>query len=136
MSATEEQPQAGGDNSKVLKSLAFFGLLAAVVGVFFYLSNLEPPPDLPNDSTHKFRFNTEGELVGLALEAGAGEPEIAPASGLELDKKAMEARVNQTCISCHSEPGVDLTGHICQQTGKCVPAGHPPKNTCIKCHRH
>jgi hypothetical protein len=126
----------GWQESKALKSFGFIGIIAAVVGLFVFLSTLDPPPDLPKDAVHKFRFNTEGALVGLAADATLGDPEIAPTGGLAFDKKAVEGRVNQRCMSCHSAPGLDPTGHACQALGKCVPPLHPPKDTCIKCHRH
>jgi hypothetical protein len=140
MSETEEK-QAGdggaaGGMSPTVKSAIFFGILVGVVGVFWYLSNLEHPPDLPADEVHKFRFNTNGELVGLSAEAKEDAPTVEQAGGLEYDKKGIEQRVNNLCINCHGAPTLDLSAHACLGTGKCIPEGHPPKSTCIKCHRH
>jgi hypothetical protein len=140
----EEQAAAGaGGGNKALKSAGFFGVIAVVVGVFAYLSSLDHPPDLPGDAVHKFRFNVEGQLIGLASEAEGDAPEVAH-TGLDLDKKGIEKRVNALCATCHGKPfddetkqPIDLTSHSCQGYGICVPVGnHPPKNTCIKCHRH
>lgn len=132
--ATGAPTGAGGN--KALKSALFAAVLVGVVGVFAYLSSLDAPPDLPADGIHKFRFNTNGELVGLAIEASADAPLVEHASGLEYDKKGIEKRVNNRCIDCHGAPGLDLTSHACLQGPGCVPPKHPPKDTCIKCHRH
>lgn len=136
----QAEPEAGAsaaESGKALKSLVFFGILAAVVGIFAYLSSLQAPPDLPADGIHKFRFNTEGELVGLAIEADADAPLVEHSAGLEYDKKGIEKRVNARCASCHGAPSLgDLTGHACHQGPGCIPEKHPPKDSCIKCHRH
>lgn len=133
--ATTGASDAGGN--KALKSAGFLVMVVGVVGLFAYLSSLQAPPDLPTDGTHKFRFNTNGELVGLAIEADADAPLVERAGGgLEYDKKGIEQRVNTRCASCHGAPGMDLTSHACQQGPGCIPPKHPPKDTCIKCHRH
>lgn len=120
---------------KHLKSVIFLVIVAGVVATFTILSRLDHPPDLPSDPIHKFRFDTSGNLVGLAVEDPGG-PLIVEHSELKLDLKAIEARVNNVCAGCHGAPGLDLTSHPCVQGGKCIPEQHPPKNTCIKCHRH
>lgn len=119
-----------------LKSLGFLALLAGVVGVFTYLSSLDPPPNLPADEVHRFRFNTAGDLVGLAAEAAADAPLVEHAAGLRYDKRGIETRVNGVCASCHGLPQADPTGHPCAAGPGCLGANHPPKASCIKCHRH
>lgn len=137
MSETAAEPGTPGQGgNKALRSALFFGVLIAVVGLFAYLSSLEHPPDLPADGIHKFRFNTAGELVGLATEAPVGAPEVDHAAGLAYDKKGIEKRVNGLCMQCHGAPGRDLTSHACLHGPGCVPEKHPPKDSCIKCHRH
>lgn len=122
--------------SKGRQSVLFILVMCGVIGVFTYLSSLAPPPNLPTDSIHRFRFDTHGRLVGLAAEA-PGEALIVEHVDFELDKKAVEARINRACATCHGEPGQSLTEHPCATTeAPCIPAQHPPKNTCIKCHRH
>ena len=128
-----EQPKS---KSKGLQSLVFALVMAAVIGVFAYLSSLAAPTNLPADSVHRFRFDTHGRLVGLAAEA-PGEPFIVEHVDFKLDKKAIEARINETCASCHGKPNIPLSSHACATSATpCVPAQHPPKTTCIKCHRH
>ncbi|MFZ9888205.1 MAG: hypothetical protein ACO3JL_11955 [Myxococcota bacterium] len=124
------------DRHRGLKSLGFLAVLVGVVGVFSYLSSLDPPPNLPKDEVHRFRFNTEGDLVGLATEATADAPLIEHAAGLRYDKKGIEARVNGRCASCHGLPQADTTGHPCAAGPGCLGPNHPPKESCIKCHRH
>ena len=108
--------------------------LGAILGLFTYLSSLDAPPDLPLNDVHKLRFNTSGDLIGL----GAGPLAKTDADGKPLarDKKSIEKRINTTCKGCHgSFDTPDLSQHACQQTGLCIPQKHPPKSTCIKCHR-
>jgi hypothetical protein len=121
-----------------LKTIGFFAILAGVLGLFSYLSTLEAPPNLPSDDIHKLRFNNDVELIGL----GVGELPTVDAEGkpLSLEKKAIETRVNTTCAACHGTPQMLIDGtsesHACHSTpGKCLPEHHPPKETCIKCHR-
>lgn len=141
---TDAAPAAEKSGNAVLRTVITFGSIVAVVGVLSYLSTLDAPPNLPANEVHKFRFNTNGELVGLASEAAPDEPAVAHASGLKYDKKGIEKRVSAQCITCHGAPvdpetkqPMDLSSHACVGLGKCVPVGnHPPKNECIKCHRH
>lgn len=122
--------------SKGRQSLIFILVMAAVIGVFAYLSSLAAPTNLPTDSIHRFRFDTHGRLVGLVAEA-PDEPIIVEHVDFQLDKKAIEARINETCATCHGKPNIPLDSHPCSTgAAPCVPAQHPPKTTCIKCHRH
>ncbi len=127
---------SGAASGKALKSGLFLVVLAVVIGVFTFLSSLDHPPDLPADGIHRFRFNTDGNLMGLAMDAAAGAPEVAHAAGLEYDEKGVEKQVNVRCASCHGAPGLDLRSHACTKGPGCVPPKHPPKDSCIKCHRH
>ena len=131
--------QGGG----AMRTVVTFGSIALVLGLLSYLSTLDHPPDLPGSAIHEFRFNTNGELVGLKIQAEAGAPTVEHLTNEKYDKKGIAKRVNAQCMTCHGAPVgpdkqlMDLTDHACQQIGKCVPAkGHPPKNSCIKCHRH
>ena len=134
---TEDSPHAEPKSkSKGMQSLFFALVMAAVIGVFSYLSSLAAPPNLPADSIHRFRFDTHGRLVGISAEA-PGEPVIVEHVDFQLDKKAIEARINETCASYHRKPNMPLASHACATTeAPCVPEQHPPKTTCIKCHRH
>jgi len=129
---------AGAKANSGTKTIAFVAVLAGVLGTFSYLSTLEAPPDLPKNDVHTLRFNNDMELIGL----GAGElPTVGPdGQALSMEKKAIEARVNTACASCHGEPAMlndgRLATHPCHQISqKCLPEHHPPKETCIKCHR-
>jgi hypothetical protein len=106
-----EQAPETGSQPKALKTVLFFGALGLVVGAFFLLASLEKPPGLPSDDTHKY---TVDEKV----------------------KKAAEKRINTTCQSCHGVAGETAADHVCHQMAQCLPKTHPPKSTCIKCHRH
>lgn len=134
--AEPSQSASGAGGNKALKSAIFLAIVVGVVGVFAYLSSLQAPPDLPGDGIHKFRFNTNSELVGLAIDASADAPIVEHAAGLAYDKKGIEKRVNARCADCHGAPGLDLTGHACLSGPGCIPPKHPPKDSCIKCHRH
>jgi hypothetical protein len=136
--ASSTTPSTPSGLPKGAKTIGFFAILVGVLGLFTYLSTLEAPPDLPKTDVHKLRFNNDNELIGL----GTGEIPTVDAAGqpLSLEKKAIEGRVNQTCAACHGTPQmlIDGTGgsHSCNTTpGKCLPEHHPPKETCIKCHR-
>lgn len=120
---------------KGLRTALFVGIITIVVGGLYYLSSLDHPPNLPANAVHQFRFDTQNRLVGLAIEA-PGEPLIVEHVEMVLDKKAVEARMNIKCAECHGAPGQDLRVHGCAAAGICVPAQHPPKATCIACHRH
>lgn len=139
---TNENASAPGTEAPKAKSgaktIGFVAILVGVLGTFSYLSTLEAPPDLPKNDVHTLRFNNDMELIGL----GTGELPTVDAAGqpLSMEKKAIESRVNQTCASCHGEPAMlndgRLASHPCHQiSGKCLPEHHPPKETCIKCHR-
>lgn len=131
-----EASPAGGTGLRARKSLAFALMVLAVVGGVTALSRLDPPPNLPRDSVHIFRFDTHGRLMGIGAEA-PGEPALIEHAEIRLDLKAIEARINGVCAQCHGQPGEDLASHACAAgMAPCVPAQHPPKNTCIKCHRH
>jgi hypothetical protein len=107
---TPDQSQKEGAG-KALKSFLFVGVLATVVGAFFFLASLEKPPGLPGDPTHKYTVN-------------------------EKAKKASEKRIDTQCQSCHGVAGNTPADHACHKTQQCLPEHHPPKSTCIKCHRH
>ena len=130
----EEHPSPAKGGPSLVKTAAFAAILVVVVGLFYFLSTLDAPPNLPRDDVHKLRFNNDSELIGL----GPGELPTVDAAGntLSLEKKAIEKRVNLQCASCHGAPGLDMTTHACNQlSGRCIPEHHPPKETCIKCHR-
>lgn len=116
------------------KNLIFFSVICAVVGFFFYLSSFDGPPDLPSNAIHGLRFNLDGDLVGLGERP---EPDVdASGKRIKKDKKSIEKRVNLQCAACHGTMKEDLTNHPCQTVSKkCLPENHPPKETCIKCHR-
>jgi len=136
-----------------LRSGIFFLVLVVVVGTFYYLSTLDAPPDMPANEIHKLDVNTTGDLVGLA---GKPLPSVdLNGQALKMDKKSLEARVNIQCMQCHGlPPGVGLDDKdlsrerdakealgvvpACALTGRLCPSNietHPPKGTCIKCHR-
>ncbi len=105
------------------KSIVFIMAIVAVVGGLTFLSTLEPPPNRPNNAEHRLKLNIKGELIGIGSDR---PPQILP-------KKQMEAWVNQRCISCHGLPPTRDIPY--QDAPKMLPEHHPPKNTCIKCHR-
>ena len=109
-------------SNRVKSALALCGIVM-VVGTLFLLSTLEPPIDRPKDPTHQLNFNIKGELSGLN--------DKKPAKPLL--KKEMAQWVNIECMKCHgAAPATEMPS-------KDVHIGlsklHPPKNTCIKCHR-
>jgi hypothetical protein len=118
--------------NKTLRSTLFFVVVAGVLAVFVVLGQQSAPPKMPATSPHKLKLNLKGDLIGVEGEAGLDE---ALQPGFVLEKKAVEARVNKTCLACHGGPGEDLTNHACHQAGRCLPPHHPPKTECIKCHR-
>lgn len=114
------------------RSILFFVVVGAVLVTFFVLGRQGRPPNMPGNDVHKLRFNLKGELIGLEGEEGL---ESALAPGFQLDKKAIEKRVNTRCTSCHGDTTVDRATHACAALGTCLPEHHPPKGECIKCHR-
>ncbi len=124
--------------SATVKTLLFVAVMAVVLGLFFYLSSLDRPPHMPAGITHTLRINTQSKLIGLGpekVDPRTGRPTNVDES-VQYDEKMVENRVNATCTQCHGVPAQDNADHPCQQrTGKCVPEHHPPKLTCIKCHR-
>lgn len=129
-------PNPSAPGARMRKTLLFVSMIVGVVGAVTALSRLDPPPHLPRDSVHLFRFDTHGRLMGIGAEA-PGAPALVEHAELRLDLKAIETRINGVCAQCHGQPGEDLSAHACAQgAGPCIPNAHPPKNTCIKCHRH
>jgi cytochrome c553 len=114
------------------RTAIFVLVVGSVLTVFIVLGRQSRPPTMPSSAPHKLVVNTKGELVGVVGEAGLDQS-LQP--GFVLDKKAVEARVNTTCLGCHGAPGEDLSSHPCRTVGRCLPAHHPPKTECIKCHR-
>ncbi len=120
--------------NKSLKSFLFFGGLVVVVGVFYALSTLDAPPDMPPLQQHTLTFNNNNELIGLA---DFSLPRT-DADGNEIPQtvKGIAQSINIVCTSCHGGVNQDLSAHACQQlTAPCLTDKHPPKSTCIKCHR-
>lgn len=126
-----------GMNATV-KTIIFVVVMAVVLGLFFYLSSLDRPPHMPAGITHTLRISTQAKLIGLGpekVDPRTGRP-VAIDDTVQYDEKMVEERVNATCTQCHGVPAQDNANHPCQKrTGKCVPKHHPPKLTCIKCHR-
>lgn len=108
MTSTEDTPVQ--PKNVGLRTAVFVGLMAAVVGGFFYLEHLEEPPGLPSDAVHKYSVD-------------------------ERNKKASVAEINTRCQSCHGTAGVDPKTHACGKTGTCLPTAHTQYTQCIKCHR-
>jgi hypothetical protein len=117
---------------RALRSIVFLVVVGGVLTTFIVLGRQSAPPHMPATSPHRLRLNLKGELVGVEGEAGL---DVALQPGFVIEKKAVEARVNKTCLACHGGPGEDLSSHACVQVGRCLPPHHPPKNECIKCHR-
>jgi hypothetical protein len=114
------------------RTIAFVVVVGAVLAIVVVLGAQDAPPTMPATEPHKLRFNLKGDLIGVLGEPGLDEAEK---SGVVLEKKVVEKRVNTTCQACHGAPAIDLTGHPCATIGKCIPEKHPPKTECIKCHR-
>ncbi len=114
------------------RTAIFVVVVGAVLGTFVFLGGQGRPPTMPRSPQHTLQFNLKGELIGIS-----GEPGLDAASqpGVEVDKKATEARINASCLTCHGTPGVNPDEHPCKTTGRCLPPHHPPKSECIKCHR-
>jgi hypothetical protein len=116
-----ETPNSKGKN--VIKNLAFFGGIGAVLAVAFVLAaqgGARPMPSRhPEHGTpHQLRFNLKGDLIGVETDPPV-DPATATQPGFVLEKKVVEKRVNEGCQSCHAT----------------LPEHHPPKTECIKCHR-
>jgi hypothetical protein len=135
--ATASSSADSGPSQKGAKNAMFLAVIGGILGLFFFLSSFDGPPHLPTDANHRLKFNLDGDLLGLEImneENGTdenGEP-------LKKDKKSIERRTNLQCATCHGTSGIDtdLTNHPCHQLSKrCLPDTHPPKSTCIKCHR-
>ncbi len=114
------------------RTVIFVLVVGGVLATFFVLGRQSAPPSMPATAPHKLRLNLKGELIGVEGETGLDQ---ALQPGFVLEKKAVEARVNTTCLACHGAPGEDLATHPCRQVGRCLPPHHPPKTECIKCHR-
>ncbi len=114
------------------RTAIFIAVVSAVLITFIALGSQGRPPDMPATAPHKLQINTKGELVGIVGEPGIDE---AMQPGVQLDKKQTEGRVNVGCTACHASPGTDPQTHACGTVGKCLPAHHPAKAECIKCHR-
>jgi cytochrome c553 len=125
-------PPALSTAQRARRSALFVVVVGGVLAVFVILGRQSTPPTMPASAPHKLRFNLKGELIGVEGEAGL---EAALQPGFVLEKKAVEKRVNTTCLACHGGPGDDLSAHACQTVGRCLPPHHPPKSECIKCHR-
>jgi hypothetical protein len=128
----DDQLDAPKPKNVARKTAAFVAVVVGVLGTFLFLGNQGRPPTMPRSPQHTLQFNLKGELIGVAGESGL---ELAKRPGVEIDKKATEARVNTSCLACHGTPGVDPETHPCKTTGRCLPPHHPPKSECIKCHR-
>lgn len=122
--ATTAAPQR-----RTLKTAIFVGVVGVVLATFVVLGQQGRPPNMPATPQHKLQINHNGDLTGFV-----GEPELDAAAAKALDKRAVEKRVNTTCQTCHGSPGDDPRVHACGQS-RCLPANHPPKTECIKCHR-
>ena len=108
---------------------SLFVVVGGVLTTFLVLGQQGRPPDMPASAPHKLQINHNGDLTGFV-----GEADLDAVAAKQIDKKAVEKRVNATCQSCHGEPGNDPRTHACAAS-RCLPANHPPKSECIKCHR-
>ena len=128
----DTSPSPLPSQKRALRTALFFVVVGGVLATFIVLGQQSAPPRMPGTAPHKLRLNLKGELIGVEGEPGLDD---ALQPGFVLEKKAVEARVNTTCLACHGGPGEDLSKHACVQLGKCLPPHHPPKSECIKCHR-
>jgi hypothetical protein len=139
MSDEQEAPTAAKTPNRAVRSLAFLAIVGVVLGVFFYLSSLDAPPNLPADAVHGFRFDAKQRLVGLKTDPPDTAPKGPDDENLKYNLKAVEKRINAQCAACHGkppEPGMTLDTTVCTANNvPCMPATHPPKDSCIKCHR-
>jgi cytochrome c553 len=129
---SDESPANVPPQKRAARTALFVLIVGGVLATFVVLGQQSAPPRMPATSPHKLRLNLKGELIGVEGEAGLDQ---ALQPGFVLEKKAVEARVNKTCLACHGAPGEDLSNHPCGQIGRCLPPHHPPKTECIKCHR-
>ena len=127
------EPQPPRPTSTRSTALRRNGLFVVIVGgvlvTFLVLGQQGRPPDMPTTAPHRLQIDHNGSLTGFV-----GEQLLDVAAAKAIDRKAVEKRVNTTCQSCHGGPGDDPRIHACGQT-RCLPANHPPKSECIKCHR-
>jgi hypothetical protein len=129
---SDESPAPVAPQKRAVRTALFALIVGGVLTTFIVLGRQSAPPHMPASAPHKLRLNLKGELIGVEGEAGL---DAALQPGFVLEKKAVEARVNKTCLACHGGPGEDLSTHPCTQVGRCLPPHHPPKSECIKCHR-
>jgi len=123
------EPATPPHRTSALRNGLFVVVVGGVLLTFFLLGRQGRPPDMPSTPPHKLQINHNGDLTGFV-----GEAELDAAAAKSLDKKAVEKRVNTTCQGCHGNPGDDPRTHACGGS-RCLPANHPPKSECIKCHR-
>lgn len=141
MSETSANGAVKTPKNKTLSTIAFVALIAGILGFFTFLSKQDPPPAMPQHlPQHQLKFDLKGQLIGVASEQNLPtEAELAAGTattGTTYDLKAVEKRINQGCQACHGAPNMDLSTHACKTgAGPCIPAHHPPKVECIKCHR-
>ena len=134
MSESEKDKSGPSAQGKMIRTVGFLAVVGVVLGVFVFLSTRDAPPDLPKDKTHSFRFDVQQRLIGLKSDPPDDRTKV---EGVEYDLKSVEKRINTTCKSCHGVyPQIDPVPRKCEQmNAPCLPANHPPKETCIKCHR-
>lgn len=122
-------PQTTPARAAGLRTAIFVLVVGGVLATFLFLGQQGKPAYMPSTPPHKLQISNDGALTGFV-----GEVVLDPIAAKQLDKKQVELRVNTTCQGCHGSPGDDPRVHACGQS-RCLPATHPPKSECIKCHR-
>lgn len=102
-------------NKKVLATVAFVMVVGGVLITFTYLGSQGGPPPMATGPHHKLRFDLNKDLIGVETDPVVDLMSLPKVT----DKKAIEQRINTGCTQCHAK----------------LPAHHPPKTECIKCHR-